>query len=137
MKISRGVTLAFLAGAAGLLAAGVAFAADPSVDRSMVVKAAYGDVVYHYCYVAKEPYGEVVYFSESFGVPADTYAVGIENAFNSFVTGRYDSDVISGAQCMGPYETQGEAAEQLNDHMGERRRAGKNVVMTWWRYRGD
>ena len=55
---------------------------------------------YRYCYVAKSPYGEIVYFSEAFRAERGTYSVGIENAFNSFVTGRYDSQVISGAVCM-------------------------------------
>ncbi|MDP2260802.1 MAG: hypothetical protein Q8J89_13915 [Caulobacter sp.] len=97
----------------------------------------YGLADYRYCYVGKPPYGETVYFSEAFRVDRGTYAVGIENAFNSFITGRYDSQVMSGAVCMGPYDSAGEAASALNDHLGERRRAGKAVVMTLWRYRGD
>lgn len=119
-----------------------ALAAAPAVAQTAeaparLIKAQYGDVVYHYCYISKAPYGETVYFSETFGVSAGTYVVGIQNAFNSFVTGRFDSSVISGASCMGPYATPREAQDELNDHMGERRRAGKSVVMTWWRYSGD
>ena len=44
---------------------------------------------YRYCYVAKSPSGEIVYFSEAFRAERGTYSVGIENAFNSFVTGRH------------------------------------------------
>lgn len=102
-----------------------------------LIRAQYDTADYRYCYVAKQPYGETVYFSEAFRTDRGTYAVGIENAFNSYITGRYDSEVISGAVCMGPYDSMGEAASALNDHMGERRRAGKNVGMTLWRYHGD
>lgn len=110
---------------------------DAASQEARLVKAQYGPVVYHYCYVNAPPYGQTVYFSDSFGVKSDTYEVGIQNAFNAFVTGRFDSNVISGAQCMGPYATMREAADELNEHMGERRRDGKQVVMTWWRYSGD
>lgn len=129
-----------LIGLAALAACGLASVAqsEPSrVDPSMIVRAQYGPTVYHYCYIAKAPYGDTVYFSETFGVPQGTYSVGIQNAFNSVVTGRFDSSVISGASCMGPYQTASEAADELNNHMGDRRRAGKSVVMTWWRYSGD
>ena len=120
-------TCALLAGAA---------TAGAIAERSNLIKAQYGEVVYHYCYIAKRPYGDTVYFSEAFGVPQGTYAVGIQNDFNSFVTGRFDADVISGAQCMGPYPTMQEARNELNDHLGDRRRAGKTVVTTWWTWRG-
>ena len=101
------------------------------------VQASYGDVVYHYCYVGKPPYGETVYFSEAFGVASGTYEVGIRNAFHSFVAGRVDPDASAGGQCMGPYETMGDAENALNDHMAETRRDGHDVVTTWWSYRGD
>jgi len=78
-----------------------------------------------------------VYFSEAFGVASGTYEVGIRNAFHSFVAGRVDPDASAGGQCMGPYETMGDAENALNDHMAETRRDGHDVVTTWWSYRGD
>jgi hypothetical protein len=101
------------------------------------VRAEYGDVVYHYCYVGKPPYSAVVYFSESFGAARGTYGVGIQNSFHSYVSARHDADASAGGQCMGPYETRGDAENALNAHVAELRRDGKDVVMTWWRYRGD
>ena len=100
-------------------------------------QAQYGDVVYHYCYVGKPPYSNVLYFSEAFGVARGTYDVGIENAFHSYVAARHDPDASAGGQCMGPYETMQDAQNALNDHIADRRRNGKDVVVTWWRYRGD
>jgi hypothetical protein len=100
-------------------------------------RAAYGDVVYHYCYVGKPPYSQVLYFSEVFGVSRGTYSVGIENAFHSYVSARHDPSASAGGQCMGPYETRQDAENAMNDHIAESRRDGKDAVMTWWRYRGD
>ena len=102
-----------------------------------VARAEYGDVVYHYCFVGKPPYSEVVYFSEAFGVARGTYGVGIQNSFHSFIAARHDPSASAGGQCMGPYETRNDAETALNDHIAERRRDGKEVVLTWWRYRGD
>jgi hypothetical protein len=101
------------------------------------VRAEYGDVVYHYCYVGKPPYSEVVYFSDAFGVDRGTYSVGIENSFHSFIAARHDPDASAGGQCMGPYETHSDAEDALNDDIADRRRNDKDVVMTWWRYSGD
>lgn len=115
------------------VAAGVPAGAEPA----QLIRVQSDSADYRYCYVGKSPYGDPVYFSEAFRVDRGTYAVGIQNDFNSYVTGRYDSNVISGAVCMGPYDSMGEAASALNDHLGERRRAGKSVVTTYWRYRGD
>jgi hypothetical protein len=100
-------------------------------------RAEYGNVVYHYCYVGKPPYSEVIYFSEAFGVASGTYSVGIENAFHSYVAARHDPGASAGGQCMGPYETLSDAENALNDHIADRRRDGKDVVMTWWHYNGD
>lgn len=100
-------------------------------------QAGYGETIYYYCYVGKPPYGNVVYFSQSFGAKYDTHDVGIENAFHSYVAARHDPDASAFGQCMGPYESRSDAENELNDHIAERRRAGKQVVMTWWSYRGD
>ena len=101
------------------------------------VQAQYSDVVFHYCYVGKPPYSDTLYFSEAFGVPRGTYAVGIQNSFHSYVAARHDPTASAGGQCMGPYESRGQAEAALNDHIAEARRDGKQVVTTWWRYRGD
>ena len=83
------------------------------------VQASYGDVVYHYCYVGKPPYGKVMYFSEAFGVPSGTYEVGITNAFHSFVAARLDPEASAGGSCMGPYETMSDAENALNDDIAD------------------
>ena|SRR5690348_13437631 len=93
--------------------------------------------VYYYCYSSKPPYGAAVYFSEVFPASLSVYHVGISNAFDSFVAARIDPDAQSGASCMGPFDDHQEAENKLNDHIGERRRAGKDVVLTRWSYRGD
>src|SRR5688572_30272987 len=93
--------------------------------------------VFRYCYVGKPPYGAVVYFSEAFAVDVGVYPVGIQNAFHSYVSARHDPDTMAGGQCMGAYDTRAEAENALNDHIAESRRDGKQVVLTWWRYRGN
>jgi hypothetical protein len=100
-------------------------------------QAQYGDVIFHYCYVGKPPYSNVLYFSEAFGVPRDTYETGIRNAFHGYIAARHDPEASAGGQCMGPYETRNQAENALNEHIAEARRDGKGVVLTWWRYRGD
>ena len=78
-----------------------------------------------------------MYFSDVFAASAGVYHVGISNAFDGFVAARIDPEAQSGASCMGPYDDHQEAENQLNDHIAERRRAGKNVVLTDWSYHGD
>jgi hypothetical protein len=92
---------------------------------------------WRYCQLAIQPYGKTVYFSEVFVVEDGTYGRGIENAFNSFVTARHDPDAISGAICLGPYESRSDAENALNDGIGRVRRMGNRVVFTQWRYHGD
>lgn len=90
---------------------------------------------WRYCQLATRPYGDPVYFSEAFPVAEGTDAVGLQNSFNSFVTARYDPHALTGAICFGPYETATQAADALNDQIGDQRRAGKSVVLTRWRSR--
>lgn len=92
---------------------------------------------YRWCMIAKAPYGDTVFFSEVFSVRAGTYAVGIQNSFSSYVTARHDEEVMSGARCMGPYTDRTQAEGELNDEIGDRKRHGKQVVLTLWRYRGN
>lgn len=42
----------------------------------------------------------------------------------------YDPDVISGALCMGPYDTPSQ--DRMNDHIGDVRRNGWDAVLTNW-----
>lgn len=92
---------------------------------------------FRYCQFNRQVETNTAYFSAVFSTPADTYGVGVVNAFNSFVTGRYDGDAISGANCLGPYDSYQEAANEMNDDMGYFRSRNIRVVLTGWRYRGD
>ena len=74
----------------------------------------------------------MVYFSQSFAVERGTYAVGLENSFDAFVSARFDADAISGATCMGPYDSASEGADERNEHIGQVRRSGKSAVLTLW-----
>lgn len=94
----------------------------------------YGAFAYHYCYASE---GETYYFSEIFTLETGKWDQGAENSFHSFVTGRLADGPLDHWQCMGPYETATEAEDKMNDHIGERRRDGDDVVLTRWRYHGD
>jgi hypothetical protein len=96
--------------------------------------AAYGRYAYHYCYANE---GDIYYFSDVFTLETGAWAKGAENSFHSFVTGRLSDGSLDYWQCMGPYETATEAEDKLNDHIGERRYEGDEVVVTHWRYHGD
>lgn len=109
-----------------LIAAGVALAA-PAL-------AGFGRYSYHYCYASEN---HAYYFSDVFTLETGTWAQGAENSFHSFVTGRLSDGTLDYWQCMGPYETETEAEDKLNDHIGERRHDGDEIVVTHWRYHGD
>lgn len=109
-----------------LIATGAALAA-PAL-------AAYGRYSYHYCYASED---HTYYFSDVFTLETGVWDQGAENSFHSFVTGRLSDGALDYWQCMGPYETATEAEDKLNDHIGERRHDGDDVVLTRWRYHGD
>lgn len=92
------------------------------------------NVDYRYCLLSTPPYGETVYFSSVFAVEGGTYAVGIQNRFNAFVAARHDPRTFSGSICLGPYSTRGEADEARDNEIGQRRRDGKTVIVTRWRF---
>lgn len=92
---------------------------------------------FHYCMLAKHPYGEPVFYSAVFRAADDVMVQGIESAFDSYVAARLDPDAMSGALCFGPFETYQEAADRENDAISNSRRNGKGVVVTRWAYRGD
>lgn len=78
-----------------------------------------------------------VYFSRVFPSDTSIYVVGVQNSFNSYVSGRHDSKAISGALCMGLYDTAQEAQDELNDDAAKTRRDGLSAVFTLWSYHGD
>ena len=92
---------------------------------------------FHYCMLAKHPYGEPVFYSAVFRAADDVMVQGIESAFDSYVAARLDPDAMSGALCFGPFDKYQDAADSENDAMAGSRRSGKTVVVTHWSYRGD
>ena len=92
---------------------------------------------FHYCMLAKHPYGEPVFYSAVFRAADGTTLESMEVSFDSYVAARLDPDAMSGALCFGPFETYQEAADRENDAIGNSRRNGKGVVVTRWAYRED
>jgi len=120
----------------GLFAAGAALLAIGGA--SAPAWAEYGETVYYFCHVSQDTDdGYVYYYSATMGVDKDVYSVGIQNSFNSFVTAHYDPHVISGAICLGPYESWQDAEDKRNDDIGDTRRRDWDVVLTRWTYHGD
>ena len=88
---------------------------------------------YHYCFVGKPPYGNPLFFSESFGARQSVDDIDIRLAFASYVAARHEPTASAGALCMR-YDTLREATDALNDHIAKSRRDGLGVVTTLWRY---
>lgn len=89
---------------------------------------------YRYCVLSGQPNGRTVYVSRVFSVSGGTYAVGIENSYNAFVSARFDPRSSSGANCLGPYDSAREAEDERNANIAQRRRDGISVVETRWSY---
>lgn len=104
----------------------------PALETAPPIVVSAQEPDYRYCYSVSASDSSVVYFSQSFAVEGGTYAVGLENSFNSFVSARFDPRAISGASCMGPYDSGSEASDERNDHIASVRREGKSAVLTHW-----
>tara|TARA_R110002124_G_scaffold165121_2_gene332504 strand:- start:36304 stop:36711 length:408 start_codon:yes stop_codon:yes gene_type:complete len=124
--------IAVAAGAVLVMAAGRAPGPTDAASGAAQERTAAPD--FYYCTLATRPYGDTVYVSRVFGVSPDTYSVGIQNAFASYVSAHFDPDAMAGANCLGPNRDRDEMVNRRMDHIAERRRAGKQVVVTRWAY---
>jgi hypothetical protein len=91
--------------------------------------------VYYYCFIGKPPYGNPLFFSETFSAKMSVDDADIRLSFASYIAARHDPSTMAGALCMR-HDTSREATDALNDHIAKSRRDGVGVVTTLWRFSG-
>jgi hypothetical protein len=89
--------------------------------------------VYYYCFIGKPPYGNPLFFSETFSAKLAVDDADIRLSFASYIAARHEPSAMAGALCMR-HDTMREAADALNDHIAKSRRDGVGVVVTNWRF---